>query len=356
MTNYNPLNSDGETNHRPTFPLSSTSRRKPRRWPLVLRFIKGAIHLTILLQIVLHTLWTLLVVFLGKYVDNKLTLTSNIIPSLSIVVGLMLVFRNQTSYERFWSGRMYLSTISTSVRNLSRTFLCCSFASGTEMKNEDRADTERTIRILVAILYSVKDHLRHAWGAAVQRDDYDPAGSSDASHKSEYSDLLPDNLNILEHSGLGLPLELTFFVETYIRRGFDKGWFHAPQASQMQVQLNTLVDSYGSMETIRQTPLPVAYLIHQKQVLALFGIILPFAMVHDMGWWAVPVVTLIMFTLYGIDGIGTQLENPFGIDKNDIKMDAIVEDCRTEIMCLLNEWKQGDEMFAKKSGQNCFGN
>lgn len=45
-----------------------------------------------------------------------------------------------------------------------------------------------------------------------------------------------------------------------------------------------------------------------------------------MSWWAVPIVVLVMFTLYGIDGIGNQLEDPFGYDRNDIKMDAIVEE------------------------------
>ena len=68
-----------------------------------------------------------------------------------------------------------------------------------------------------------------------------------------------------------------------------------------------------------------------------------------MGWWAVPIVVLVIFTLYGIDGIGSQLEDPFGYDRNDIKMDPIVEDLRCEIAVLLEEWKKaikfGGEMF-----------
>lgn len=79
---------------------------------------------------------------------------------------------------------------------------------------------------------------------------------------------------------------------------------------------------------------------------------MPFALVADMSWWAVPIVVLVMFTLYGIDGIGSQLEDPFGHDRNDIRMDAIVEDIRSEIMVLLDEWKRvghgGGEMFIGK--------
>lgn len=92
--------------------------------------------------------------------------------------------------------------------------------------------------------------------------------------------------------------------------------------------------------------------IHQKQVLALFGCVLPFALVDKMDYWAILVVSLVMFTLYGIDGIGSQLEDPFGYDRNDIKMDFIVEDIRSEISVLLEEWKraglQGYDMFVGK--------
>jgi len=81
--------------------------------------------------------------------------------------------------------------------------------------------------------------------------------------------------------------------------------------------------------------------IHQKQVLALFVCVVPFAIVSDYGWWAIPTVAIVAFTLYGIEGIGMQLEDPFGYDKNDIKMDGIIEDTRQEIMVLLEEWKAG---------------
>ena len=71
--------------------------------------------------------------------------------------------------------------------------------------------------------------------------------------------------------------------------------------------------------------------------------VLPFALSAEMGWWAIPITTLIVFTLYGIDGIATQLEDPFGFDRNDIKMDAIVEDIRSEVLVLVDEWKRVEE-------------
>ena|SRR2546423_4552746 len=260
----------------------------------------------------------------------------------------MLVFRNQTSYNRFWEGRNSFTVILTSVRNLTRSFLCCSHKQGVALTPAEKADVEQTVRILIAILYAVKNYLRGEWGAA-----WEPPSGKDIDARRgfitprlnpDYSNLLPPGLKGHEDEGLGLPLQLTTFVESFIKRGVDREWFHAPQASQMTVQVNTLIDAYGKMETIHITSVPVAYLIHQKQVLALYGCVLPFAMVNDLGWWSIPIVTLVIFTLYGIEGIGSQLEDPFGYDRNDIRMDAIVEDERMELTVMLDEWLRICEM------------
>ena len=259
----------------------------------------------------------------------------------------MLVFRNQTSYNRFWDGRNNFTTVLTAVRNLTRSILCCSYKQGEELTAAENADIERAVRVLIAVPYAVKNYLRAEWGAAwapmpIKRaNGHRPSlGTITPRLNPEYSDILPNGLKGHEDEGLGLPLELVTFVEGFIKRGFDRGWFHAPQASQLTVQVNTVVDSYGKMETIKVTPIPVAYIIHMRQVLALFGCVLPFGMVDDTGWWSVPIVTVVIFTLYGIEGIGTQLEDPFGYDRNDIRLDDIVEDCRTETCVMLEEWRR----------------
>ncbi|KAL3426777.1 hypothetical protein PVAG01_00286 [Phlyctema vagabunda] len=373
-------NVDGLPRRRRTYPFPNASRHKPRRWPLVLRFIKGAVHGAILVPTVLHALFAAVVVYIDQEIDGNLRLPASIMPSLSIVVGLMLVFRNQTSYERYWTGRNYLATISTSCRNLARSFLTCStLTSGPKARANTTAEDLEILEVvgcLIAMLYAVKNHLRAEWGDTAPLEFTDGTLSRSSSrlfsrillpsystlsmastvpaNTLEASDFLPAGLESRQEQGLGLALELSFFVERYIMRGADRAWFHAPQASQMQVQLNTLVDAYGRMETIRLTPIPIAHLIHQKQVLAIFGAVLPFAMVAEMGWWAVPLTMFVIFMLYGIEAIGHQLEDPFGYDRNDIKMDAIVADARVEIEVLLEEWKEKGSagMFLRKQYGN----
>lgn len=372
---------------RPTYPLAHAFRQKPRRLPLVLRFAKGAIHGVIIGPVILHSLFTVLIVYLDTYVAGNLNIPSTIIPSLSIVVGLMLVFRNGTSYDRFWTGRNCLTTIGTCVRNLARIFLVNSHCKDGKATEAERQDTEKMVRVLIAVLYAIKHNLRAEFNippaslapqfqtasyarsrpvsrrpsyidhrtvsapatptactpllAQVNRNlaHLENGNGAIRTKSSDYVSLLPEGLMGYEDQGLGLPLQLTVLVESFIRRGVDRGWFHAPLASQMTCQVNNLVDAYGRMETIRSTPIPIAHLIHQKQVLALFTCVLPLAIVDDYGWWSIPIVALVAFTLYGIEGIGMQLEDPFGYDKNDIKMDGIIEDTRQEVMVLLEEWK-----------------
>ncbi|KAN0079219.1 Bestrophin, RFP-TM, chloride channel domain containing protein [Elaphomyces granulatus] len=322
--------------------LLSKRRHKPRRCPLVFRFIKGAIHSEIIIPIICHSIVATAVVCLDKFVFGTLGLPSMIIPSLSIVVGLMLVFRNQTSYNRFWDGRNALQVVNTSIRNLVRAIITSSYNHDGLLSPEEVHDIEQTIRILVAIPYAIKNHLRAEWGAAwilgVAGNDVEGHGGQ--VYSTFYDSLLPARLKGCEQDGLGFPYQLTFLVDNFISRGLERGWYSAPGGSSMQTQLSTLTDAFGKMETIWLTPIPIAHQIHQKQVLALFGCVLPFSMVDDLGWWTVPIVTLVTFTLYGIEGIGSQLEDPFGYDRNDINMDAICQDLNIEVEAILTEWRR----------------
>jgi putative membrane protein len=376
---------NGIASRQSTFPGYHTlTRHKPRRWPLVLRVSKGSVHYEILLPVFLHTLFTTLVVFLDIHWHTLSLMPGTIIPSLSIVVGLMLVFRNGTSYDRFWTGRNCLAAIIASARNLTRCFLVCDRAlDSDEASPNERRDTEATVRLLVAILHAVKHHLRTEFAAPVSPvrpgtpacqsrsgtatpvalSGSRPVLSRNASGmlssstpllshsvsgllRPGYAGLLASSTQAtLEDRGVALPLQLSLSIEAYIRRGVQRSWWAAPQAALLSGTLNGLLSDFARMETIRSTPMPVAHLVHSRQVLALYLMVLPFAMVGEMGWFAVPITAVVAFTLYGIEGIGTQLEDPFGYDKNDIKMDAIVLDAQQELLALLEEWKENGVGF-----------
>ena len=172
----------------------------------------------------------------------------------------MLVFRNQTAYSRFWGGRQYISKVTTAVRCLSRQILVlvpapamftgpASFLTsdylgtpGTRtpkqstmslpalgdapppesfLSKSDEIRTVETVKILVAMLYTIKNHLRAEWGVALSPGTSLTEDGQEATTE-EYKDLLPPGLKGYEHRGLGLTLELSTFIEDFIRLGVQK--------------------------------------------------------------------------------------------------------------------------------------
>jgi putative membrane protein len=70
-----------------THPFMLSSRKKPRRLPLVFRFIKGAIHGAILIPVFCHAVFTAVVVVLDRHVFNTVGLPSTIVRISRISVG-----------------------------------------------------------------------------------------------------------------------------------------------------------------------------------------------------------------------------------------------------------------------------
>lgn len=68
----------------------------------------------------------------------------------------------------------------------------------------------------------------------------------------------------------------------------------------------------SAMERVANTPIPRSYSIHLKQCVTLYLFALPFTLIKELGWGMVPVVTVVAFTLMGIEGIADEIEMPFG--------------------------------------------
>ena len=224
---------------------------------------------------------------------------ASLIPN--IVLGLLLVFRTNTAYERFWEGRKCWGTLINTVRNLARQMLLAIAVTTPEARHEKIV----VLRMLVAFSVAMKLHLRH-----------EPIND-------ELSALLPpakyDILKKMHHPSL----EIAFWIGDYLQQQHDRKHLNAYQLSAMHKLLDAMVDMLGACERILKTPMPLAYAIHLKQLLLLYCLSLPFQMVGSVGWWTGPVVILISFTLFGIEEIGIEIENPFGHDPNDLPLDAI---------------------------------
>lgn len=99
----------------------------------------------------------------------------------------------------------------------------------------------------------------------------------------------------------------------------------------MVINLSSMVDTIGAFERILNTPIPLAYNIHLKQALNIYLIVLPFTLISDLLWVTPMIISVIAFTLIGIEGIGRQIENPFGYDDNDLPLDVFCHNLRVEL-------------------------
>lgn len=235
----------------------------------------------------------------------------SVIPS--IVLGLLLVFRTNTAYERFWEGRKSWGSLVNNVRNLARQI----WVVIAEQTEEDRTEKIWALRLLVAFAVATKLHLR---GESVN---------------SELQELMSPKRFFKLKSMNNPPLEVAFWIGDYLQQQYNRDRTSDYQLVAMQNLLNNLVDNLGVCERILKTPMPIAYTIHLKQLLLIYCLLLPFQMVDKLGFWTGAIVALISFTLFGIEEIGLEIENPFGYDANDLPLDAICNTMKRNIEDLI---------------------
>lgn len=281
--------------------LGSGMSSEKRRWFQLALQLRGSVVLSVLPRSLFCGAFGLLISLLYAYdVPVNLPFLASLIPN--IVLGLLLVFRTNTAYDRYWEGRKFWGSIVNTVRNLARQI----WIAVEETHPDDREDKIRALRLLVAFAVATKLYLRQ-----------EPLNE-------EMRVLLPSNqhyttLKEMNHP----PLEVAFWLGDYFQRQHQRQCLNAYQLAALHKLLDILVDCLGGCERILRTPMPLAYAIHLKQLLLLYCLSLPFQMVGNLGWWTAPIVVLISFTLFGIEEIGVEIENPFGHDPNDLPLDTI---------------------------------
>jgi len=235
----------------------------------------------------------------------------NIVPS--IVLGLLLVFRTNTAYERFWEGRKLWGMIINTIRNLARKI----WVFVAESSPNDRARKIEVLRLLVAFAIATKLHLRQ-----------EPLN---AEVEAIVSPQQYTKLQSMNHP----PLELAFWINDYLESQHNQGNLSTYEMISIVQLLNQLVDCLGSRERILRTPMPLAYSIHLKQLLLLYCFFFPFEMVGHLGYLTGLFTTLTSFALLGIEEIGVEIENPFGRYSNDLPLDTICETMHRNIEDLI---------------------
>ncbi|MCT7967408.1 hypothetical protein NG799_13795 [Laspinema sp. D1] len=275
--------------------------------------LKGSVIPSILVPVLCSGLFGLIVSVLYRFgYPVSLPVLEGLVPT--IVLGLLLVFRTNTAYDRFWEGRKAWGNLVNCLRNFSRQIL----VAIDENHPEDATEKANHLRLLVAFAVATKLHLRN-----------EPIND-------ELQDLVsPEQYQKLKKMNHP-PLEIAFWLGDYLQKQYRLNKLDIYQLTTMLKLLDTMVDTLGASERILKTPMPVAYAIHLKQLLLIYCLALPFQIVSHLDLWTGLIAALISFTLLGIEQIAIEIENPFGYDSNDLPLDTICAAMRVNIEDLIS--------------------
>ncbi len=297
--------------------------REKREWLKIILQIQPSVIPAIIFRVIFCGFFGFFISLL-YYLNFPVTwsMKNSIIPGL--VLGLLLVFRTNTAYDRFWQGRQLWGVIVNTVRNLARQIL----VSVKENEPADKKEKEETMGLLVAFAIASKLYLR---GQKVN---------------SELEGYMPkewyEKLKTMNHP----PIYIAFLISDYLQHKYESGYISPYQLTPMSNLLDKMVEALTACEGILKTPIPLAYSIHLRQLLLIYCLSLPFQIVNQCHFWTGIVVALVSFTVFGIEEIALEIENPFGCEPNDLPLDAIcttmyrnIEDLITLAPCV-RHWKR----------------
>ncbi len=279
----------------------------PHNWRDHLFDIRGSMVREILSRVVLGTAWSALVVAANRH-GLALRMGLEVHTLIGVPLGLLLVFRTNASYDRFWEGRRLWGSIVNAARNLAR-MVHTATPEGSQLQRLWKA-------WIVAFPYAAMNSLRGRAGLG-------PA----------VADLPPHEVSAAvaaQHVPLFVAARLTAAAHEAHRQGLLTNELQL--ACEQLVQ--QLIDWFGGCERIHRTPLPFAYMVHLRRALILYCYTLPLGLVEKFGWLTVPCTLAVSYVFFGIEEIGVEIEDPFGEDDNDLPLDAICALIESNVLSL----------------------
>ena len=207
---------------------------------------------------------------------------------VGIIFGWLLSFRTQTAYNRWWEGRGLWGQLVNDSRNLylkAVVFI------------PDRAECEKLSVLLARFAESLRDHLR-----------------------------LPKNAPG-PHGPMATAGEVTRLIRGWQESGRIDGFAFLALDQHAQQLMNVC----GACEKVRSTPLAASYRGFLRKGITAYMVLLPWLLNDDIGWLTVPIAVLLAYAVVGLELIATGIEDPFGTDGDDLKIDAIVETIRRSV-------------------------
>lgn len=277
-------------------------------WKLIFAFHKSDTFRRNLPGIIGVAIFTGAVAYLENDVLHVNFKNSTAIHSLvGFVLSLLLVFRTNTAYDRWWEGRKLWGSVVNDSRNLAMKI---------EAMIADPVVKSRYAALIPNYSKALRDHLRG-------RRNHEDFATTDR-YDSNYYDKLAH-----------LPNAVTLALYKESNELMEKGLISGEQLLMLNVQLQSMTDTTGACERVKNTPIPYSYNIFLKKVIFIYVFTMPIGFVREFGYWAMPIVAVLFYIFVSIEMIAEEIEDPFGIDANDLPLDQICKNIQIQVNDML---------------------
>ena len=259
----------------------------------------GSITPKVIFGTLVSAVYCLFVVILHNHFPN-LDIDIGPFEYSGVALGLLLVFRVNSGYDRWWEARKLWGSVVNQSRNLALIGLSYSSAP-----DEWR---RQLVKWTSVFSYTMKDHLR------AQKSN-ESIGRFFGTDVAAYSDSI-------SHA----PLWVSINIAKLLDEARTKSWLDPFSFQRAERERAILIDDIGACERILKTPIPFVLAVKLKRFIFLFLLLLPFALVSKIGLIAPLLDALIAYPLLSLDQIGFELQNPFSRSSiSHLPLDEICE-------------------------------
>lgn len=284
----------------------------PREWfGLIFKFHKSDTFRQMLWVLILFASFCAIVVFLELRYE-KMYVFSNTIQIhslLGFVIGLLLVFRTNTAYERWWEGRKQWGALVNNSRNFAIKINAMLPASDLETRTLYR-------RLIPNYVYAMKEHLRK--GVNIEELEDNEFQSNKELEKFKH-----------------IPNQIAQAMYIKLQQIYKEGKISGDQLITIDREMNAFTDIIGACERIKKTPIPFSYNLFLKKFIFAYTVTLPFGLAYDLHYWAVPICTFVLYIFGSLELLAEEIEDPFGTDANDLNTDGISETIKDNVREIL---------------------
>ncbi len=232
----------------------------------------------------------------SKFLEKLISVYSLV----GFVISLLLIFRTNTAYDRWWEGRKKWGELVNDTRNLSIKL------ASTINSQEDR---DFFVRMIPNFVFAAKEHLRRGV-------------------KFDELELLEKEIEFIS-SKSHKPLAITQLIYKRLLELKMKGIISEQEFIILDKNCNKFMDSLGACERIKNTPIPFSYSLFIKKFIFIYVTTLPLAFVTIFGYFSALIATFIFYVLVSIEVLAEEIEDPFGKDDNDLPVDMLCDKIRS---------------------------